>query len=253
MGSGTAPLSLSLKSNGGQPSLVVSGEVDQSNVYRLVTVLDYLVDEHPRCVSLNLADVQSIDSTALGCLTESATQMSERQRRLHVSDASCAVQKCLDRHPLGDLICVEENCTGQCCEIASQACRVDLFTLPSETARCGEARHRVKEVAESAGLSASMLREVLMAVGEAVANAVRHGHSGADDSSFTVGCYASADRICVCVSDNGPGFCPDNLPSFEDVLFAEHGRGIHCMRSLMDEVNFSFEGGTTVRLVKHAQ
>lgn len=250
MASGTAPLSLSLKSDGGQPSLVVSGNVDHSNVYRLVTVLDYLVDEHERCVSLDLADVHSIDSAALGCLTQSASQLSEKQRRLHVSDASCAVQECLDRHLLGDLVCLRESCAGQRCEIASQMCRVDLFTLPSEACYCREARLRVKEVAEAAGLGGNWLRDVLMAVGEAVTNAVRHGHSGRQDSSFTVGCYASSERICVSVSDSGPGFVPCELPSFEDALYAEHGRGIHCMSALMDEVSYSFNGGTTLRLVK---
>lgn len=250
MASGTALLSLSLKSDGDQPSLVVSGQVDHSNVYRLVTVLDYLVDEHERCVSLNLADVQSIDSTALGCLTESASQLSEKQRRLHVSNASCAVRKSLDQHLLGDLICKEETCTGQCCEIAARACRIDLFTLPSETSCCREARARVKSIAEAAGLGGDWLRDVMMAVGEAVTNAIRHGHSGSPDSSFTVGCHASSERICVSVSDNGPGFCPDALPTFEDTLFAESGRGIYCMNSLMDDVKFSFDGGTTIRLVK---
>jgi len=245
-----APLSLALKSDGGQPSLVVSGQVDHSNVYRLVTVLDYLVDEHERCVSLNLADVHSIDSTALGCLTESASQLSEKQRRLHVSEASCAVQKSLDRHLLGDVVCTEQNCTRQCCEMAAQTWRIDLFTLPSEACYCREARARVKNVAEAVGLGGDWLRDALMAVGEAVTNAVRHGHSASDDSSFTVGCYASSERMCVSVSDSGPGFCPDQLPSFEDVLFAENGRGVHCMNSLMDEVSYSFDGGTTVRLVK---
>lgn len=250
MASATAPLSLSLKSNGDQPSLVVSGQVDHSNVYRLVTVLDYLVDQHERCVSLNLADVHSIDSTALRCLTESATQLNERQRRLHVSEASGEVRQSLGNHLLGELICKEENCTGQCCGMAAQRCRIDLFTLPSETSYCREARLRVQNVAEAAGLGGNWLKDVLMAVGEAVTNAVRHGHSGQDDSCFTVGCYASSDRICVSVSDSGPGFMPEDVPTFEQALFAEHGRGIHCMNALMDEVTYNFNGGTTIRLVK---
>ncbi len=249
MGFGTAPLSLSLRSEGDQPSLVVCGQVDHSNVYRLVTVLDYLVDEHERCVALNLADVPSIDSTALGCLAESASQLSERQRRLRVSGASCAVQKSLGAHLLGDLVCMEADCTGQC-QFAVQRCQVDLFTLPSEAAYCREARHRVKAVVEAAGLGGNCLRDVLLAVGEAVTNAVRHGHSGQQDSSFTVGCCASSERISISVSDSGPGFCLADIPTFEEALFAESGRGIHCMNSLMDEVSFTFDGGTTIRLVK---
>ena len=49
-----------------------------------------------------------------------------------------------------------------------------------------------------------------------------------------------------------PGFRLEDVPRFEDALFKEHGRGIHCMTALMDEVSFSFEGGTSVRLVKRA-
>ena len=246
-----APLSLSLMSDGNQPSLVVSGQVDETNIYRLVTVLDHLVDEHERCVSLDLSDVDSIDATALGCLAESAGAFSEKQRRLHLKDVSIAVQQSLDRHLLMELLCCEPECAGHACELAARTCRMDLFTLPSDPSYCREARNRITRVAEAAGLGGNWLRDVMLAVGEAIANAIRHGHSGEMDSSFTVSCLANSERISVSVSDNGRGFRMDRLPSFEDVLMLEHGRGIHCMKALMDEVNFSFEGGTSVRLVKH--
>ena len=76
---GVAPLSLSLESDGNQPSLVVSGHVDETNIDRLVTVLDHLAEEHEHCVSLDLADVPSIDDASLGQLAESAGTFSERE------------------------------------------------------------------------------------------------------------------------------------------------------------------------------
>ncbi len=247
---GAAPLSLSLESDGNQPSLVVSGHVDGTNIDRLVTVLDHLVDEHERCVTLDLAEVESIDATALGYLAESANTFGERRRRLHIKDASHAVQQSLDRHLLMDLFCCEPECSGRGCDIADRVCHMDLFTLPSEPIYCREARNRVSRVAESVGLGGNWLRDVMIAVGEAITNAVRHGRSGADDSSFTVSCIANPERISVSVSDSGPGFRMEDIPTFEDALFREHGRGIYCMNALMDEVSFSFEGGTSVRLVK---
>lgn len=246
-----APLSLSLMSDGNQPSLVVSGQVDETNIYRLVTVLDHLVDEHERCVSLDLSDVHSIDATALGCLAESAGTFSEKHRRLHLKDASRAVQQSLDRHLLMELLCCAPECAGYACTLAARICRTDLFTLPSEPSYCREARNRITQVANAAGLGGNWLRDVMLAVGEAISNAIKHGHSGRQDSSFTVSCLANSERISISVSDNGPGFHMDRLPSFEDVLLLEHGRGIHCMNAFMDEVSFSFEGGTSVRLVKH--
>lgn len=248
--SNTAPMSLSLQSDGDQPSLAVSGHVDETNVYRLVTVLDHLVDEHERCVSLDLGEVESIDVAALGYLAESAGALSERQRRLHLREASGAVRRCLNRHPLGDLFCLEEQCLGRRCEIASKICRIEVFDLPSDPVCCREARSRVMRVAREAGLEGQWLGDVMLAVGEAVTNAIRHGHSGLEDSSFTVSCLASSDRISVSVSDSGPGFCTADVPSYEEAMLAEHGRGIHCMNSLVDDVSFAFDGGTTVRLVK---
>lgn len=250
MALGVAPLSLSLDSGGKQPSLIVSGHVDETNIDRLVTVLDHLVEEHERCVSLDLADVTSIDAIALGHLAESANTFSERRRRLHIKGASHAVRQSLDRHLLMDLFCCEPECAGRACEITARICRMDLFTLPSDPLYCREARNRVSQVAESVGLGGNWLRDVMIAVGEAISNAVRHGSAGVDDSSFTVSCIANPERISISVSDSGPGFRLEDVPAFEDALFREHGRGIHCMTALMDEVSFSFEGGTSVRLVK---
>lgn len=91
---------------------------------------------------------------------------------------------------------------------------------------------------------------MLLAVGEAVANAIRHGHSGRKDSSFTVSCLASSNKLSVSVSDHGPGFTLADTAPKKTSVYAETGRGIHCMHTLVDDVSFSFNGGTTVRLVK---
>ncbi len=246
-----APLALSLESDGDQPSLVVSGHVDETNVDRLVTVLDHLVEENERCVSLDLADVTSIDETALSCLAESADTFSKRQKRLRIKDASNAVQQTLDRHIMMDLFCCERKCTGHACELTAQFCRTEVFTLPNEPANCSEARRRVRQVAESVGLGGNWLRDVIVAVGEAVANAIKHGGIGSKDDSFTVSCIASPKQISISVSDSGSGFSPKELPTFEDALFRESGRGVYCMNALMDEVSFNFESGTSVRLVKY--
>jgi serine/threonine-protein kinase RsbW len=129
------------------------------------------------------------------------------------------------------------------------AWEMDTFTLPSAMIHCQQARQRVDRLAETLGFSKAARRDVMMAVGEAVTNAIEHGNAGEDDH-FTVRCLATPERLCISVSDNGSGFCPDSLPSMQDALFQEHGRGIHCIRALMDEVTFFFDAGTTVRMVK---
>jgi len=56
--------------------------------------------------------------------------------------------------------------------------------------------------------------------------------------------------VFISISDEGPGFCPDDIPSIEEAMMLERGRGIHCMNAVMDEVRFEFWRGTTVRMAK---
>lgn len=246
----SAPMGLSLRPDDERPALAISGHVDESDVSRIVSALDHLTEQHDRCVSLDLGEVDSIDSAALDCLAERVLANSERPCRFHLSRINGQIRECLDQHPLNEFLCLEENCIDQTCHRPVQSCRIDVFSLPSDPVCCREARHRVRQVAREAGLQDSWISDMLLAVGEAVANAIRHGHSGRKDSSFTVSCLASSNKLSVSVSDHGPGFTLADTAPKKTSVYAETGRGIHCMHTLVDDVSFSFNGGTTVRLVK---
>ncbi|MGQ9454801.1 MAG: ATP-binding protein [Armatimonadota bacterium] len=135
-------------------------------------------------------------------------------------------------------------------EIATEQSFIDVFTLPAATEYCRQARSRVEQLACSAGVSDKVKSDLVLAVGEAVTNAIEHGSKNTPNSFFTVRCLATPKRVCVSVSDNGPGFNPDELPSLVDAQLRERGRGIHCILALMDEVRFEFASGTSVRMVK---
>jgi anti-sigma regulatory factor (Ser/Thr protein kinase) len=89
---------------------------------------------------------------------------------------------------------------------------------------------------------------------EAATNAIQHGHRR--DSTKLVGMefVVDDDQLEVRVRDSGPGFDPSSLEDCTDPanLLRARGRGIHIMRSLMDEVIFEFQNGhgTLVRLRK---
>lgn len=249
----TAPLSIALEIHEQRPSLAVRGQADDSNIHRVLDALDRLAHQHEHCVSLDLAGLQSMDVAAASRLAGTAGVLKSQGKRVRIKRASPPVRDVMDRMVLADAFCCEEECSYELCParcgIASADWEIDVFTLPSAMSCCQEARVRVDRIAEAVGFSSCNRKDILLAVGEAVSNAVRHG-SGSD--SFTVSCVATSSRLCVSVSDSGPGFDPDALPSLEEALFAEHGRGVHCMRALMDEVSYSFSGGTTVRMVKIA-
>jgi len=95
--------------------------------------------------------------------------------------------------------------------------------------------------------------EVMLAVQEALANAVVHGCG--NDTSKQVRCQMKSDpqgRIVITVTDPGPGFSPDLLsdPKRRENLHADHGRGVYLIRQLMDEVHFE-RGANEIRMWKY--
>ena len=88
-------------------------------------------------------------------------------------------------------------------------------------------------------------------MGEALANAIRHGSPADGESEIRVRIRAYPERIVLEVLDNGPGF--DGAHSGSEDLYAPGGRGIMFMRALMDRVEYDAPptGGTVVRLTKH--
>jgi serine/threonine-protein kinase RsbW len=94
------------------------------------------------------------------------------------------------------------------------------------------------------GINDDAFGNVLIAVTEAVNNAIEHGNRKSSDLIVSVLVGDNTDEFCYAVKDQGNGFDYDNLPdptAPENVL-KENGRGVFLMRSLADEVVFTHGG-----------
>ncbi len=172
-------------------------------------------------------------------------------RTTTLQDAEPVIPSILDKEGrLLDACRVEQEFGLRVRELDPEAWDMDVFTLPSVGTHCREARARVDRVAGAIGMSSIDRADVMLAVGEAVSNAIRHGNRSNPEGSFTICCMATAETLYVSVSDPGAGFDPDHLPRMDDALLLESGRGVHCMNAVMDEVTFDFSSGTTVRMMK---
>ena len=93
--------------------------------------------------------------------------------------------------------------------------------------------------------------DILLALHEALANAVLHGCQ--NDASKTIHCRVEVDpsALTIVISDPGPGFDPQAATQSTEAgtNTTQSGRGICMMRSLMDEVSYR-NGGSEVRLRK---
>ncbi|MGO8767562.1 SpoIIE family protein phosphatase [Mycobacterium sp.] len=93
-----------------------------------------------------------------------------------------------------------------------------------------------------AGVTPDQALNVLMAAGEAVANAIEHGHRHRP-GTVTLHATALADQVHVTVTDTGSWKAPRSVPE------AHRGRGITLMRGLMHDVTIKpGAAGTTVEL-----
>lgn len=117
-----------------------------------------------------------------------------------------------------------------------------------------ETENKLKSVLGSLKLSESQEHNLLVAVSEAVNNAVSHGNKNDPGKTVRLDLDYEGGEITVTIEDEGRGFNPDDLPDplAPENLLKPSGRGIHIMKSLMDKVEFAFtrHGTKTIMRMK---
>ncbi len=220
----------------------------------LFDALKEIVPEQDSCISLDLARVHSIQGAALEKLTGFANTVGERNHKVHLKEPGEDISRTLDRLLIKDAFCLMDiACGTQCqspCGCKCEGCKIDYFTLSSELCNGRQARKRVDRLAEKMGYSMEVRGDVQVAVGEAFTNAVQYGGSSSA-GRITISCLATSKKLSITVTDNGSGFEPGSVQECNIEQFCEHGRGIQCIEALMDDVDFDFEYGTTIRMIKH--
>lgn len=110
-----------------------------------------------------------------------------------------------------------------------------------------------EEVAQQLEFDEDTRNAITISVVEAGTNAIQHGNREDSSKPTEVLFRTEGGQLVIVVRDQGAGFNPDGVadPLRGENLFAEHGRGLHILRSFMDEVSFQFDRGTVCRLAKN--
>jgi serine/threonine-protein kinase RsbW len=121
---------------------------------------------------------------------------------------------------------------------------VDTISIPSEYAAVSKVETLVDKVCNDLGVQEDYYGNVLIAVTEAVNNAIQHGNLFHNDLEVSVSVGDKSEEFCFSVSDHGNGFDFNNLPdpTSPDNIEKENGRGIFLMKSLADDVEFENDG-----------
>jgi len=121
--------------------------------------------------------------------------------------------------------------------------RIDF---PAKAENIALAEKLIDEACEKHNVHESRYGNILIALTEAVNNAIHHGNRLDAAKTVTLGYQAKPDSLVFMVQDQGPGFDFENLPDPTDPQNLEkpHGRGVFLMRALADGVEFSDNGAT---------
>jgi serine/threonine-protein kinase RsbW len=117
------------------------------------------------------------------------------------------------------------------------------YVIPSDLEAARRVQDRIEAVVKAA-FDEHDAFAVKMAVEEALVNAIKHGNQMDPDKSVRVTYALKADRFDVRITDEGPGFNPDDVPdpTAPENLERPCGRGLLLMRHYMTEVVYHDRG-----------
>jgi serine/threonine-protein kinase RsbW len=121
---------------------------------------------------------------------------------------------------------------------------VDTISIPSDFASLCRVETLVDKVCSDLGVQEDHYGNVLIAVTEAVNNAIQHGNVLNLELPVDVSVGDTQGSFCFSIKDMGNGFdylkLPD--PTAPENLEKEHGRGVFLMRNLADEIEYEDMG-----------
>lgn len=123
---------------------------------------------------------------------------------------------------------------------------IDSLAISSDFANIPLVESLVDRTCARLNVSEDLYGNVLIALTEAVNNAIEHGNRKDVSLDVILDVIDGSDEFGFVVKDMGRGFDFDNLPdpTAPENILKENGRGIFLMRNLADSVVFEDNGRT---------
>lgn len=123
---------------------------------------------------------------------------------------------------------------------------IEQIKLPSDFKALVEVENLVDRVCNGLGVQDEAYGNVLIAVTEAVNNAIQHGNEMKNDLFVDVAVGDKSEEFCFSIKDEGNGFNYNDLPdpTSPENLLKESGRGIFLMKNLSDDVVYDGFGNS---------
>ncbi|MCA9966394.1 MAG: ATP-binding protein [Anaerolineales bacterium] len=134
------------------------------------------------------------------------------------------------------------------------------LTVPGHYAQVQRVCQFVADGARRAGFGEDELFRIELCCDEAATNIIEHAYGGEGIGSITVSYQDKGDRFEIVLRDNGRSFDPTTVPAPPDLTtlpadpqaLPVGGFGLHLIKQLMDEVQFTFDPrkGNRLKMMK---
>ncbi len=118
------------------------------------------------------------------------------------------------------------------------------LSLPSSYEALEQLEPFVHKLQQWVSFSEEDQNRIMLALSEAVNNAIVHGNNLQEDKTVTITASHQNRQLDISVIDEGKGFDPDNIPDplKEQNLLNKGGRGVYLMKQYADNVTFTQNG-----------
>ncbi|GAB4134175.1 MAG: anti-sigma F factor [Ignavibacteriales bacterium] len=124
--------------------------------------------------------------------------------------------------------------------------------IPSDPNYLPDVEEFVIQTAQEANLNPSKINSLALSVAEACSNSIIHGNKRDIRKNVLIEITYDEEFFIVSFTDEGKGFDISNVPNPTDPenILKESGRGIHIMKSFLDDLKYEFtDHGTKATLI----
>jgi len=128
------------------------------------------------------------------------------------------------------------------------------LTMKNDVGQLKDLHAFLKSVGETLGLDASTIRNIRLAVEEAVVNVMDYAYPTGTEGDVTLKAMSNGKYLKLSITDSGMPFDPTEAAKADTTLSAEDrpigGLGILLVRELMDSINYERIGGKNILTMK---
>jgi len=124
--------------------------------------------------------------------------------------------------------------------------------IPSDPVEARRVQEHIEQLLLASPCEPKDLFSIKLALEEAMVNAIKHGNQYDRNKKVEIAYQVTSERFIICITDEGGGFDPADVPDPTAVENLERpcGRGLMLMKHYMSEVDYN-KRGNSVQMAKN--